>query len=60
MFNVTIMFPKNSVSVSDGSVEENNINNETPITANRRPIKEVIPESRLARFYGNFYYDGER
>lgn len=39
---------------------ENNIVNECPITENRRSVKDVIPESRLARFYGKFYYDEER
>ncbi|XP_052741430.1 uncharacterized protein LOC112049099 [Bicyclus anynana] len=26
----------------------------------RRSVKDVIPESRLAQFYGNFYYDDTR
>ncbi|CAG9124798.1 unnamed protein product [Plutella xylostella] len=29
-------------------------------TIGRRSVKEVIPESRLAQFYGNFYYDDVR
>lgn len=26
----------------------------------RRSVKDVIPESRLAQYYGNFYYDEVR
>ncbi|XP_050671584.1 uncharacterized protein LOC126969978 isoform X2 [Leptidea sinapis] len=29
-------------------------------TSGRRSVKETIPESRLAQFYGNFYYDDLR
>ncbi|XP_064075014.1 uncharacterized protein LOC113396633 isoform X1 [Vanessa tameamea] len=28
--------------------------------SSRRSVKDVIPESRLAQFYGNFYYDDVR
>lgn len=29
-------------------------------SSGRRSVKDVIPESRLAQFYGNFYYDEVR
>ncbi|XP_026750567.1 uncharacterized protein LOC113511157 isoform X2 [Galleria mellonella] len=29
-------------------------------SSGRRSVKDVIPESRLAQFYGNFYYDEAR
>ncbi|XP_046973551.1 uncharacterized protein LOC124540145 isoform X3 [Vanessa cardui] len=29
-------------------------------SSSRRSVKDVIPESRLAQFYGNFYYDDVR
>ncbi|KAL4708631.1 hypothetical protein ACJJTC_008157 [Scirpophaga incertulas] len=35
-------------------------NRENGSTCGRRSVKDVIPESRLARFYGNFYYDDTR
>lgn len=36
------------------------LNQETGSGTSRRSVKDVIPESRLAQFYGNFYYDDVR
>ncbi|XP_072948149.1 uncharacterized protein [Epargyreus clarus] len=35
-------------------------NQENGNSSGRRSVKDVIPESRLAQFYGNFYYDEAR
>ncbi|XP_045762576.1 uncharacterized protein LOC123865534 isoform X2 [Maniola jurtina] len=35
-------------------------NQENNSCSSRRSVKDVIPESRLAQFYGNFYYDDIR
>ncbi|XP_034826067.1 uncharacterized protein [Maniola hyperantus] len=35
-------------------------NQENDSSSGRRSVKDVIPESRLAQFYGNFYYDDIR
>lgn len=35
-------------------------NQENGSSSGRRNAKEIIPESRLAQFYGNFYYDEHR
>lgn len=35
-------------------------NQENGSCCGRRSVKDVIPESRLAQFYGNFYYDDTR
>ncbi|XP_038218647.1 uncharacterized protein LOC119837194 [Zerene cesonia] len=33
---------------------------ENGTSSSRRSVKDIIPESRLAQFYGNFYYDEHR
>ncbi|XP_059055848.1 uncharacterized protein LOC131849749 [Achroia grisella] len=59
-------------SLESQSVQANNqieiidkraISNQSPENggcSGRRSVKDVIPESRLAQFYGNFYYDESR
>ncbi|XP_053618187.1 uncharacterized protein LOC128679772 [Plodia interpunctella] len=48
------------------TTEKRSISSQSPENAgcssssSRRSVKDVIPESRLAQFYGNFYYDEAR
>ncbi|CAG9570782.1 unnamed protein product [Danaus chrysippus] len=46
--------------VSNSCESDKIANQENGSCCGRRSVKDVIPESRLAQFYGNFYYDDTR
>ncbi|KAG6449297.1 hypothetical protein O3G_MSEX005969 [Manduca sexta] len=50
--------PANDCDLSDNKRTASSHSQEN--CSSRRSAKDVIPESRLAQFYGNFYYDDAR
>ncbi|CAB3229633.1 unnamed protein product [Arctia plantaginis] len=50
----------NQCELSDNKRAISSQSQENGSSSGRRSVKDVIPESRLAQFYGNFYYDEVR
>ncbi|CAH0696329.1 unnamed protein product [Spodoptera exigua] len=50
----------NQCELTDNKRAISSQSQENGSSSGRRSVKDVIPESRLAQFYGNFYYDEVR